>query len=131
MRSRMPFSLRRFSFTFGVPVPLIAIAFAKRMPPKPVAPVVSDGVRYSAGGDGRDQYLVAQDAPTGNEMWRVKVFHNRIKFWVEEDVQWVFITDLKLADNSLLVRDEASRCYSIDLRRRRVKKQPCSSLLSR
>jgi hypothetical protein len=98
---------------------------AKRVPPKPVTPVVSGGIRYSAKGDGRDQYVVAEDSASGQELWRVKVFHNRIKFWDEEDVQWVFITNLKLADNSLLVRDERSRCYSVNLRKKHVKKLQC------
>ena len=105
-------------------------ALAKRVSPKPVAPVISGGIRYSAWGDGRDQYVVAADASTGNRLWRVKVFHTHIKFWVEEDVQWVFITKLKIADNSLFVRDEKSRCYSVDLTRKKVKKQPCGGIFS-
>ena len=37
------------------------------------------------------------------------MFHTRIKFWRgEEDNQWLFISDLKLAGDSLLVRDEKS-----------------------
>jgi hypothetical protein len=100
------------------------------MPPKPVAPVISAGVRYFAQGDGRNQYVVATDASSGIELWKVKVFHNDIKFWVEEDVQWVFITDLKLANNSLFVRDEEARCYSIDIKRRHVLKQQCGGLFS-
>lgn len=95
------------------------------MPPKPVAPVVSGGIRYSAEGDGRDQYVAAADASSGNVLWRVKVFHTHIKFWVEEDVQWVFITNLKLVGNSLFVRDEMSRCYSVVLTKRHVKRQQC------
>jgi len=66
----------------------------------------------------------------GQVQWKVKVLHNHIKFWVEEDVQWVYITNLKLANNSLLVRDERSRCYSVDLTKNNVKKQPCDSIVS-
>ncbi|HTM90118.1 MAG TPA: hypothetical protein VL155_18075 [Terriglobales bacterium] len=70
---------------------MVAVAAAaKRVNPKPVTPVVADGVRYSAAGDGRNQYVVATDVSTGRESWRVKIFHTRIKFWIEEDVQWVF-----------------------------------------
>jgi hypothetical protein len=112
-------------------VPLLSSRFSapgKRVPPKPVSPVISNGIRYSAEGDGRDQYVVAADASSGNVLWRVKVFHNHIKFWVEEDVQWVFITDLKLIDNSLFFRDERPRCYSIDLKRKNVKKLQCGNI---
>ncbi len=104
---------------------LSASALAKRLPPNPVPPVISGGIRYSAGGNGRDQYLIAADASRGDELWRIKVFHNHIKPWWEEDVQWVFITDLKLVDHSILVRDEKSRCYWVDLTSRHVKRNEC------
>ncbi len=64
-------------------------------------------------------------------MWKVKVFHNHFKIWIEEDVQWVYITDLKLVDDSLLVRDERSRCYSVDLKKKRVRKRQCDGVFER
>ena len=102
---------------------------AKRVPPKDVPPVVVNGVRYSANGDGKDSYVVATDVSSGKELWRVKVFHTRIKFWKgEEDNQWVFISDLKSAGNSLLVRDEKNRCCSIDLNSKHVRKAQCDGV---
>ena len=54
-----------------------------------------------------------------------------IKFWVEEDTQWVFITNLRLmADRSLFVRDENARCYSVDLKRHRVHKASCGTVFT-
>jgi hypothetical protein len=122
------------TFRWKLPIACVVLVFAtvsaqaKRMPPKPVTPVVSGGIRYSAEGDGRNQYVAAADASSGNVLWRVKVFHTHIKFWVEEDVQWVFITNLKLVGNSLLVRDEMSRCYSVDLTKRKVRRQQCDEV---
>jgi hypothetical protein len=101
-------------------------AMAKIMPPKPVVPVEANGVRYSADRDGQDQYAVATDIATGKQMWKVKVFHTPIRFWIEEDVQWVFITDLRLMDNTLFVRDGKARCYAVDVKTQRVRKAPCS-----
>jgi hypothetical protein len=92
--------LFRFSALVVALAFLTGSAAAKRMSQKPVAPIVSGGVRYSADGDGRSQFVVAEDMATGKELWKVKVFHNRIKPWVEEDVQWVFITDLKLVSKT-------------------------------
>jgi len=116
------------------PCILLAVFFvpglAKRLAPKPVAPVISGGIRYSAGGNGTDQYVVATDLASGHELWRVKVFHVHIDPWMERDVQDVFITDLKLVDNTLFVRDEKSRCYSIDLAGRQVRKRQCASIFS-
>ena len=65
---------------------------------------MANGIRYSSDRDGRDQYVVATDIASGKQLWNVKVFYTYIKFWIEEDVQWVFITDLKLVDSSLFVR---------------------------
>jgi hypothetical protein len=109
---------------------MTTVAAAKRVPPKPVASVVADGVRYSAEGDGREQYVVATDTSTGRELWRAEVFHTHIKSWVEEDVQWVFITNLRLMDNSLFVRDEKARCYSVDLKTHRVHKASCGAVFT-
>jgi|ERR1700677_56158 hypothetical protein len=106
-------------------------ATAKRVPPKPVPPVVADGIRYSAEGDGKDAYVVATAEASGKTLWRVKVFHTRIELWRgEEDNQWLFISDLKLAEDSLLVRDEKNRCYSIQRNVRRVRRAPCDNAFS-
>jgi hypothetical protein len=100
-------------------------AAGKRVSPAPVTPVIADGVQYSAANDGRNVYVIATQTGTGKELWRVKVFHTRINFWIEEDVQWVFITNLRIVGNSLFVRDEKARCYRIDLRSRKVSGQQC------
>ena len=99
---------------------------AKIAPPKPVPPVESNGVRYSADRDGADQYVVATDTATGKQLWRVKVFHTPIKPWIEEDVQWVFITDLKLVKTSLFIRDGKERCYAVDVKTHAIGKTDCS-----
>ena len=122
---------RTFSLPCAALFLLTAHAVAKRIPPKPVSPVISGGIQYGADGDGRNQYVVATDASSGNVLWKVKVFHNHIKLWMEEDVQWVYITDLKLVDKTLLVRDERSRCYSVDLKRKRVRGANCDGVFSR
>ena len=124
----MPTILRRLVVTCAVLTFLGASAQAKRLAPKPVSPVISDGTRYSAEGDGRDQYVVAANSTSGSVLWKVKVFHTHIKPWMEEDVQWVYITDLKLLGNSLLIRDESSRCYALDLMTKRVKNRQCNGV---
>jgi len=105
---------------------------AKRAAPAPVAPVVSAGISYSAAGDGRDQYVSAADVSNGKELWRVRIFHNVIDPWLEEDVQWVHISGLKLAGTtSLAVKDEKSRCYLLDLKTKSVRKESCVRIFSR
>jgi hypothetical protein len=111
-----------------VVVALLAIPLnlcAKRVAPQPVNPVVSGNIKYSAHGDGRTGYVVATEVATGKELWRAKIFHIQVKPWIEEDNQWIFISDLTLLDNALLVRDERLRCYRVDLATKHVKKSYC------
>jgi hypothetical protein len=122
---------RKFSRTRGALFLLAANALAKRIPPKPVPPVLSGVTQYAADGDGQDEYVVTTDASSGNILWKVKVFHNHFKFWIEGDVQWVYITDLKLVDNWLFVRDEKCRCYFVDLKKKRVRKRQCYGVFER
>ncbi len=109
-------------------IALVVVAFlqepvsAKRVPPRPVTPVVAEGIKYSADGDGIDAYVVATDTETEKEIWKVRVFHTYTKPQTEQDVQFVFITHLTLANKALLVRDERARCYEIGLGKHNVKK---------
>jgi outer membrane protein assembly factor BamB len=120
-------AIRLWFVAFGAWLILSSSALiAKRVPPAPVTPVIFSGVRYSAAGDGVDEYVVASDAADGHELWRVRVAHNRINPWKEEDNQWVFISKLKVENGSVLVRDEKRRCFSVDLATHQTRKVRCS-----
>jgi hypothetical protein len=99
--------------------------FAKRVSPQPASPIVHNNIKYSAEGDGRTGYVVATDVSSGKELWRAEIFHVHLKPFLEEDVQWVFINCLKVTDSALLVRDEKSRCYRLNLDTRHVEKTRC------
>lgn len=107
-----------------------AVATAKIPPMKPVAPVESNGVRYSAVQDGTGPYVVADDITTGKQLWRVRVFRSHIKPWIEADVQSIFIKELKLGEGSLFVRDGKDRCYAVNVRYHRVRKAVCSGVFT-
>jgi hypothetical protein len=66
---------------------------------------------------------MASDLRSGKTVWDTKVFEIEIDPKLEEDVQWVFITELKLAGNALRIKDEKSRCYNLDLITKKVKRQ--------
>jgi hypothetical protein len=123
MGGRVPF--RRYSRAYSV-LAIVLLAgplFGKRAAP-PVAPAVHGGINYSApNDDGRIGYVQASDS-VGKHLFRIIVFQTEINPNLEEDVQWVFITDLKLAGDSLWVKDEKSRCYSVDLNTKAVEKKP-------
>ena len=105
-------------------------AVAERIPRRPVPPIVRDGIQYAAKAElnGKAQYVVASDASTGRELWRVQVFYNRIKFWINEESQIMYITDLKLDGNSIQVRDEKARCYSFDITKKDVFHMNCGNV---
>jgi len=83
---------------------VIVSAAAKRASPKEVSPAIFDGIRYSVEATEETNTSRQQKYQAVNVLWTVRVFHNRINPKLEEDVQWVFITDLKHVDNSLLVK---------------------------
>jgi len=101
--------------------------FAKRAVPKPVVPVVFNGVTYSAPNDRRGAYVVATDEKNGRKLWEVKVFETKYDSQLEEDVQDVWITELHISNDSLLVKDEKSRCYRVNLATHVAKRQYWSS----
>jgi hypothetical protein len=99
---------------------LPCLAAAKRIPPAKVAPVVYESIRYVApNDDGRRAYIEAQDIQTNRKLWDLTVFTNRIDPKLEEDVQWVFISELSLRDATLIVRSERGT-YQVDLRTRAI-----------
>jgi hypothetical protein len=101
-------------------------SFGKRLPPKPVSPVTYGGIEYSSQGDGKVGWIAATDVASGKQLWTARVFRIHTHWWKgEEDNQWIFISDLKLDSNALLIRDERSRCYRLDLSAKRVKAEPC------
>ena len=51
--------------------------------------------------------------------------HNRIKPWLETDVQEIYISKLELRGDLLWVEDEATRCYQVDLKTKKVRKTKC------
>lgn len=98
---------------------------AKRVRPQPVDPVIHDGVKYSAEGDGKTGFVVASKATTGEELWRAEIFHIHVKPLLEEDLQWVFIRKLRLEGAELFVENEKSRCYLLNLTTKHVQKTEC------
>lgn len=117
-------------------IALVAAAFAcapkpaqaKRAAPKEVAPVVHDGVRYTAPHwlDGKKQaggYVQAHDTKSGKLLWEVRVYETKLDTRKERDVQDVFITSLAIDSKSkgLVVANERGKRFVVDLATRKVK----------
>lgn len=100
-------------------------AYAKRSAPRPVAPVVTNGVRYTAPNDrGRVCYVQASDAVNGSLKWERIIYEVAIDPTMEEDIQWDFIVALTVQDGSLIVRTERSQTYILDLKTKGVARRP-------
>jgi hypothetical protein len=105
---------------------MVPLSLAKRLPPPNVKPVLSDGVEYSAHGDGTHAWVAATEIATRKELWTAKVFHIHTHWWKgEEDNQWVYISDLKFETNVLFIRDERERCYFLNLSTKKVEREHC------
>jgi hypothetical protein len=109
-------TMTRLTLVISAIALLPSLAPAKRAAPPKVEPVIHDGIRYVAPNDnGRRAYIEAWNVQTNKKLWQLTVFTNRIKPGLEEDVQWVFISDLNVRDGTLLVTSERGNMYEIDL----------------
>jgi len=98
-------------------------AWAKRAGPKPVTPVVHEGVKYEAPNkNGREGKVEARNAETGEKLWDAVIYTVEIDPKLEEDIQWVFITGLAVSDGKLRVTNEKSDEYALDLKTKKVEK---------
>ena len=90
-------------------------AAAKRAAPKAVPPVINAGIEYSAPSD-RDHigYVVATSSKTKKEIWSRQVYVIRYKLDLEQDVQWVFINDLRLEGGKLKIGNEKGGAFELD-----------------
>ena len=100
----------------------IAPVSAKRIAPSPVAPVVAEGVRYSAPPDAMG-FVVATDVSTSRELWRVRIYEVRVDPKLERDVQDVFITSLEFKEGTLMNTNERGQKFALDLKTRKVTRQ--------
>ncbi len=56
-----------------------------RILPKPVIPVVENGVQYSSTGDGKTAYVVATEVSTGKQLWKAAIFRVHPRIWKGEE----------------------------------------------
>lgn len=93
---------------------LSAPALAKRISPAEVAPVIYDGVKFTAPHD-KIGYVVAFDEKTDEQLWEVKVYDVVITSSLEEDVQRVFIKELRVSGSILIITNESNNTYKMDI----------------
>jgi len=118
----MPSGLGRFLFAWALIAFPSEALWAKRSGPVPVVPIVYLGVRYEAPPWGSDVgipqnggIVEAYDVRTNAPLWRKIVYHIHYDPDMEDDVQDVFITSLRIRGNDLIVSNERGREFAVDL----------------
>jgi hypothetical protein len=101
---------------------LAPVASAKRSAPKEVAQVVANGLEYRVvGGVERQGYVEAYDARTRALQWTRQIYVVLKDPNLEGDVQDVFISDMRVDGQALLIINEIGFEYRLDLESLEVK----------
>lgn len=88
---------------------------ASRIPPARVPPVEIEGIRYEAVWGSMGLFR-ASEIKSGKALWELTLYRYRYDEIMETDVQDVFIAAMvKESDSSILVTDERSKVYRVDL----------------
>lgn len=101
--------------------------YAKRKFPEDVQSVTHAGIRYEAphfdvkrkqnGG-----YIKAFDQNTNKHLWTVQIYKTTYQSSVEQDVQDIFITSIKIKERTLFIYDEKNRIFQLNLKDKTVKR---------
>ncbi len=65
-------------------------------------------------------HVVAFDNTTGKKLWEKRIYEARINPLLEKDVQDVFITNLTIKNEKLIITTEKDEYYSLDLKTKEV-----------
>jgi hypothetical protein len=112
-------------------------AVAKRAAPKMVPGLIHGNVKYIAPDVLPDRESIygkstcsregscveARSRRNGKLLWKVEVYKTKIDPQMETDVQYVYITSLKIEGSNLIVKNEAGEVFMVDLKTHVVTKR--------
>ena len=107
----------------------LSVAEASRMWDEKLTPeylsIVADGVTYIPAYEYYPQerkisFLEARDATTNKIIWRQKIYEVPYIRGLEDDVQDIPITSLRIENGKIIVENEIGELYEVDLESRRV-----------
>jgi len=120
---------------FHAPILVLILAsslMAKRAAPKDVPPIITDNAVYSVPHVRLPQFFMcnpgfveARHPEIKKLLWRIQIYNIKYDPALEQDLQDVFIKTMSLdkKNNSLLVSDERSRNYVLDLTTKKVARE--------
>lgn len=95
---------------------LLGCAHNKRGPIEVAKPIQYKGLEYQAHEDPEKMGIVTVvDHITNKEVGRLRIYKPFIWPFLEKDVQWVFITDMKINWPFLYVVNEKGKKYSLNI----------------
>lgn len=102
---------------------------AKRAEPRAVESVTYRGVKYIAPHFKmtnkqvqRGGFIEAWDIKTNKMLWDIKIYEAKYDPKLEQDVQDVFITSLKIEHGKLLITNERNEIYALNLETKKVER---------
>lgn len=91
-----------------------SLAEAKRGPAPEVEPVTYKGIKFIAPNTPqRMGYVEAWDIKKNIKVWEQKMYDIAINPIMESDVQWLFISSLKIRNDKLIVTEEKGKYYEV------------------
>ena len=91
----------------------------KRLPPKKVNPIIIGNIEYSASMN----KIIATDTLEKVIKWEKSIYEIAYDENLESDVQDIHIDSISLLDNSLLIRNEESKYFLLNLNNREIKQK--------
>jgi outer membrane protein assembly factor BamB len=89
---------------------------AKRSTPEVISPIIYNDIKIVAENNSPANMGIIQafDTKTNKLLWSKKVYNVVVNPLVEADTQWVFIKEMKVNDNKLIVINERGKVYTLD-----------------
>ena len=84
--------------------------------PAKISPVIYNDLRIVAENNSSDNMGIVQafNVNTNKLIWSKKIYKVEIKSGIEEDTQWIFIKEIKIDNDKLLVVNESNKIYEVD-----------------
>jgi len=84
--------------------------------PAKISPIMYNDIRIVAENSSLENMGIVQafDAKTNEQIWSTKVYKVKIKRNIEADTQWVFISEMKIDGDKLIIVNEKRKVYTLD-----------------
>jgi outer membrane protein assembly factor BamB len=84
--------------------------------PAEIPPIIYNDIRIVAENSSPENMGIVQafDVNTKKLIWSTKVYKVKIKRNIEDDTQWIFISEMKIVGDKLVIVNEKKEIYNLD-----------------